>query len=71
MSCKPFSGVREGSFYATSAAWGFLGLRSHMILSLNKYIKEERAKRNPLGLGKKALKEDEGGLLGGKAGPLL
>lgn len=41
MSCKPFSSVRESTFYARYTAWGFLGLQSHVILSHNKYIKQE------------------------------
>lgn len=41
MSCKPFSSVRESTFYARHTAWGFLGLQSHMILCHNKYNKQE------------------------------
>lgn len=55
MSCKPFSSVRESTFYARYTAWGFLGLQSHLILSHKKCIKQEWAKCNPLRLGENVL----------------
>lgn len=62
MSCKPFSSVRESTFYARYTTWGFLGLQSHMILPHNKYFKQERAKCNPLRLGENVLLKKMGWL---------